>query len=87
MPTRVIYVGSAEDKAVRLCDRVETTTGAAYSVLSHCWGEGPQQIMLTSSTVDMFKEGISWSSLPKTFQDAILVTRRFEIQYIWIDSL
>lgn len=28
-----------------------------------------------------------FSSLPKTFQDAIAITRMLNIQYIWIDSL
>ncbi|KAK1502880.1 hypothetical protein CTAM01_04869 [Colletotrichum tamarilloi] len=27
------------------------------------------------------------TSLSKTFQDAVLVTRRLGIKYIWIDSL
>lgn len=35
----------------------------------------------------MFKEGIPWSLLSRTFQDAITVTRKFQVQYIWIDSL
>jgi hypothetical protein len=39
----------------------------------------------------MLYEGIGISSLPKTFQDAILVTARFRdllgIRYLWIDSL
>jgi hypothetical protein len=61
--------------------------GAAYAVLSHCWGKKPQQILLTKSTVTMLQEGIALSSLPRTFQDAIAVTRDFKIQYIWIDSL
>ena len=33
------------------------------------------------------KEDIMWSSLPKTFQDAVNVTQWFEIKYLWIDSL
>jgi hypothetical protein len=61
--------------------------GAAYTVLSHCWGKNPQHIMLTKSTVEMLKTGIALSSLPKTFQDAIAITRIFDIQYVWIDSL
>lgn len=30
---------------------------------------------------------IPWDKLPSTFQDAITVTRRLGIAYIWIDSL
>jgi hypothetical protein len=63
------------------------TAGSTYTVLSHCWGKNPQHIMLKNSTVEMLKTGIALSLLPKTFQDAIAVTRMFQIQYIWIDSL
>jgi hypothetical protein len=31
--------------------------------------------------------GMPWHDLPKTFQDAILLTRSLGIQYLWIDSL
>lgn len=31
--------------------------------------------------------GIPWRTLPKTFQDAITVTRQMGVQYLWIDSL
>jgi len=87
-PTRAIYVGSAkQDTVVRLCDGIDFIAGSFYTVLSHCWGEQPQPIMLTKSTIKMLKEGVPQSSLPKTFQDAIIVTRMFSIQYIWIDSL
>jgi hypothetical protein len=86
-PTRIMYVGSAEDEEVRLCDSVQLSAGTVYTVLSHCWGKNAQQIMLTKSTEETPKKGIALSSLPKTFQDAIAVTRMFQIQYIWIDSL
>ncbi|KAL1791772.1 hypothetical protein ACET3X_009523 [Alternaria dauci] len=86
-PTRAMYVGSTGGEVIRLCDRADMVAGASYTVLSHCWGKDPQRVMLKKSTEKMLKEGISSSSLPKTFQDAIVVTRMFKIQYIWIDSL
>jgi hypothetical protein len=33
------------------------------------------------------KNGIKWTDLPKTFQEAILLARKLDIYYIWIDSL
>lgn len=42
---------------------------------------------LLQETEDMLYEGIELSKLPKTFQDAITVTRRFGISYLWIDCL
>jgi Heterokaryon incompatibility protein (HET) len=34
-----------------------------------------------------FQEGIEYSKLPRTFQDAVQVTRDLLIRYLWIDSL
>ena len=82
LPTRVIDVGSAEEDTVRLCEDVESTTLGAYTVLSHCWGKDPCHLMLTKATAKMLRKGISTSRLPKTFQDAIIVTRKFKKQYI-----
>ena len=87
LPTRVIDVGSAEEDMVRLCENVDSATLGAYTVLSHCWGRDPCHLMLTKATANMFRNGIPDSRLPKTFQDAVIVTRRFKKQYIWIDSL
>jgi len=58
-----------------------------YTALSHCWGSTPI-IETTAITVSAFKTGgINWTSLPKTFQEAILLTHELGIHYIWIDSL
>ena len=87
VPKRVIHVGSTEEDTVRLCEGVVSTTNEAYTVLSHCWGKNPRHLMLTKANADMLRGGISFSCLPKTFQDAVTVTRSFKKQYIWIDSL
>ena len=53
--------------------------------LSHCWGKS---ISLTTETTTLKEgKGILWSELPGTFQDALTVTCRLGIQYLWIDSL
>jgi hypothetical protein len=39
------------------------------------------------SNITTFQEGIKISKLPRTFRDAIYVSWRMSIQYIWIDSL
>lgn len=57
-----------------------------YVALSHCWGKTKAPIlkihMLRTMTL-----GIDWQRLSKTFQDAIIVTRRLGFRYLWIDSL
>lgn len=59
---------------------------APYIALSHCWGSF-QPLTTTRATLDRRTESIEWSLLPKTFQDAISITRSMGIDYLWIDSL
>jgi Heterokaryon incompatibility protein (HET) len=81
LPARVLDV---KENVVRLYET--QGEGAPYVCLSHCWG--PTQIITTTrDTMDEHKMGIPWSSLPKTFQDAITLVRRLSLRYIWIDSL
>ncbi|KAJ1327434.1 HET domain-containing protein [Microdochium nivale] len=57
-----------------------------YASLSHCWG-GANVPTLTSNTIQALRRGVSPDSLPRTFADAIAVTRKLAIAYLWIDSL
>ncbi|KAE8449101.1 hypothetical protein EG329_008484 [Mollisiaceae sp. DMI_Dod_QoI] len=41
----------------------------------------------TQGNISDLKEGIPWSTIPKTFQDAITIVRQLGEKYIWIDSL
>ncbi|KAH7308592.1 heterokaryon incompatibility protein-domain-containing protein [Stachybotrys elegans] len=61
-------------------------TRARYVCLSYCWG-GPVEIRLTKERYRSYTNNISWSMLPKGYQDAIELTRKLGIRYIWIDSL
>lgn len=44
-------------------------------------------MQLTSHSITEFKQNISFDSLPKTFQDAVIICTTLDINYIWIDSL
>ncbi|KAF5494601.1 hypothetical protein CGCS363_v009093 [Colletotrichum siamense] len=83
LPTRVIDVGSGEDN-IRLQETGQST--GVYACLSHPWGKRPL-VRTLKDNFSQFKSGIPWSTLPRTFQDAIDFTRRLGLQYIWIDSL
>jgi hypothetical protein len=85
-PTRLIDVGIHSDTLIHLCERESLPTRAPYISLSHCWGS-VRPATLTLSSAASLKEGIPITSLPRTFQDAIAVTRRFDHRYLWIDSL
>jgi hypothetical protein len=99
LPSRLIHVGH-DDSSIRLCLSSEirlaseqsTSRGLAradnaYVALSHCWGSTPHFITLTQSTLATFRRRIPYDSLTATFRDAILVTRKIGLRFIWIDSL
>ena len=84
-PTRLIDVGSSYDDQVRL---VETRPESyhAYIALSYCWGDG-NVVRTLFSNYEEFKKGIPTSTLPRTIQDAIIVTRNLGQRYLWVDAL
>ena len=95
LPTRLLYVGDPNDldynpDVLRL-DCATQVDGGKYIALSHCWGELPikdkKQFCTTQNNIDQRLEGFSISDLPKTFQDAVKVTRELRVPYLRIDSL
>ncbi|KAK6088498.1 heterokaryon incompatibility protein [Seiridium cupressi] len=73
-PVRLVYTSSLERQAVR------------YAALSHCWGE-QLPLRTTADNAASFEEEIPHEIIPKTFQDAIEMSRRLDIKYLWIDAL
>jgi hypothetical protein len=95
LPARLLYVGDLGDqnyKQDRLCliGASEATTWQ-YVALSHCWGqlskEEQKMVCTTQDNIARRLQGFSMSELPKTFQDAVTVTRELNVLYLWIDSL
>ncbi|KAH7068366.1 heterokaryon incompatibility protein-domain-containing protein [Paraphoma chrysanthemicola] len=86
LPSRVIDVGIDGDSQVALRTSKELDASHPYLTLSHCWG-GSQPLKLTVDTVSRLKCGIMIADLPKTFREAVLVTRKLGFRYLWIDSL
>lgn len=83
LPTRLVDVSSLAN--IRL---VETSGHQGqYVCLTHRWGDQEMPIKTTTSTIDQLRQGIPLESLPATFRDAALVTRRMGSTYLWIDSL
>ncbi|KAF2838405.1 HET-domain-containing protein [Patellaria atrata CBS 101060] len=84
LPTRVIDVGSEfEEPKLRISNSSES---AKYAALSYCWGKIPF-LKTTASTLSKHKAGIPFDKLPETFRDAILLCRKLQIRYLWIDAL
>ena len=57
-----------------------------YLTLSHVWGD-ERFVTLTRDNVEQMKSSLRVSTLPQCFQDAIAMTRRLNVRYLWIDSL
>jgi len=63
-----------------------TKNARPYATLSYCWGAG-LPLKTTSANILSHCQGIPLESFPKTLAEAIRVTRRLKIRYIWIDAL
>ncbi|KAM0083587.1 hypothetical protein ACKRZS_004172 [Fusarium odoratissimum] len=57
-----------------------------YIALSHCWGDA-MPLKTTKASFAEFCHSIHFAQFPKTFQEAIIVCRKLNIEYLWIDSL
>ncbi|EMD84676.1 hypothetical protein COCHEDRAFT_1189387 [Bipolaris maydis C5] len=84
LPHRVLAIYTDHAKLV------ETKEGqkGCYVALSHCWGNSENQPLKT--TKENYAErlaGIPLKDLPKTFRDAVKVTKHIRVKYLWIDSL
>jgi hypothetical protein len=97
LPIRVIDVSSRHDPFL-----VETKDEYGdYFALSYCWGEERRPDMMLfgpkskgrrglsdpTPNMEAHKTRIPFSSMPKTLQDAVVVTRRLGVRYLWIDAL
>ena len=85
LPTRIIDVGPADGSIEPYLLQSDKRKGS-YITLSHCWG-GKVPLTTTEDTLEDRKVSIPFTSLPKTFREAVIITRRFRIRYLWIDSL
>lgn len=98
LPTRVIDVGSGNETDNEYAADPTLYTPSPgeqqpYLCLSHCWGTSDKNtakpLQTRKATLSKFQQphGIDWSRLTKTFQEAIIFTRKLGVRYLWIDSL
>jgi Heterokaryon incompatibility protein (HET) len=89
LPTRVLDLGAPGISGLENRLKLHCTTSqqkGAYVALSHCWGD-KVPLTTTQSTFGERTRHIDFGQLPKSFQDAVRVTRKLEYRYLWIDSL
>ncbi|KAF2677819.1 hypothetical protein K458DRAFT_318596, partial [Lentithecium fluviatile CBS 122367] len=88
LPRRIIHVGRPNEA---ISPRLIETHGETshYVALSHCLGHPTDNPPLTTTqtTLESHVSNVSFDSLPKAYQDAIVATHRLGFEYIWIDSL
>ena len=90
LPTRMLEIEDISNPtACSLVLREEVPPASRYIALSYCWGNVKKEgrICLSQSTFDTIRARVLLVSLPKTYTDAIQVTARLGIRYIWIDAL
>ncbi|KAL5120319.1 hypothetical protein ACEQ8H_001877 [Pleosporales sp. CAS-2024a] len=96
-PTRLIDVGTSQQPILRLVDtNREAVRDPCYVALSHPWGDTSAYKAFVTLRKDdsgaardiaSFWKAIPYNELPKTFQDAVICTRKLNISYLWIDSI
>lgn len=86
LPTRILDLGT--DPSISRIALIESDAQyGRYIALSYCWGKAGEQLTTTTATLEDHKHGINIGELPQTFQDIVLLARKLEVRYIWIDSL
>lgn len=84
LPTRVIDVGAEDSVEPHLVEtRGEKGTWVA---LSHRWGGNCSLRTLGENLSDRLT-AIPLQTFPKTFRDAVFITRSLGLRYLWIDAL
>jgi Heterokaryon incompatibility protein (HET) len=87
LPTRVLDVGDEEHDPYLYSSNGECEE---YIALSHCWGtpeKRSKQLLTRRASFPQYCNAIPLHTMPKTFIDAVLVTRALGVRYLWIDSL
>lgn len=87
LPNRLVDVDTVDDLNKMKLVSSEGQTGE-YAALSYCWGQKDQPVMTKNQNFkDFLDEGLPVDELPQTIIDAVRVTRRLGIRYLWVDVL
>lgn len=87
LPTRVLYIDSISPQLdVKLVE--SKGMKGKYCALSHCWGpEHKRSLCTTKGNLEEHHISVPSDKLPKTFKDALVITKGIGIDYLWIDYL
>ncbi|KAL7924912.1 heterokaryon incompatibility domain-containing protein [Trichoderma austrokoningii] len=86
-PTRLLHVESRKKSGLIRLVETRGSLSMAYLALSYCWGKKDPSLKTTKSNYSHLQKSISYSAMPKAYQDTVRVARALGVKYIWIDAL
>ncbi|KXX73279.1 hypothetical protein MMYC01_210630 [Madurella mycetomatis] len=87
LPRRLLYVGERDGDHIRLVERdLISEHNPRYAALSYCWRRG-ETMKLETARLGEYSRQVRLESLAPTLRDAVTVTRKLGLRYIWIDAL
>ncbi|KIL93691.1 hypothetical protein FAVG1_02251 [Fusarium avenaceum] len=81
-PLRLLDLKAGGDECIKLV----SLPNVRYACLSHCWGGTRSKHLTKRANIVANEAGVPLSELPKTFRDAVTVTKALQIRYLWVDS-
>lgn len=88
LPKRLLTTDYHLERGVRLCSTADMRPDVRYTALSFVWGTvNMDQDRTVRENLARYEQAIDYGKLSKTFRDAIEITHRLGIKYLWIDSL
>ncbi|KAF2666503.1 hypothetical protein BT63DRAFT_472858 [Microthyrium microscopicum] len=87
MPRRLLTFSSQDTATIRLIDINVTSQPIPYIALSHSWGKNESCIATKENPEELKTTGIRFEDLPRTYRDAVVVTKDLGYCHLWIDSL
>jgi hypothetical protein len=89
-PSRLLSISENESNDFPHVVLVNPQKCEKYAALSYCWGHRTEQdftYYTTTQTIARGYSGIPLSELPSTIQDAVFVTQKLGLRYLWVDRL
>ncbi|KAK3360571.1 heterokaryon incompatibility protein-domain-containing protein [Lasiosphaeria hispida] len=91
LPTRVLDLEYWQNGGLIRLHCTQESNCYEYVALSHCWGAPSEDeweaVCTHGGNFEMRCHKIVFADLPRTFQDAVIATRKLGKRYLWIDSL
>lgn len=89
LPKRLLDVGLSQSPLIHLIlsKDLNESKGMSYVTLSYCWGSSNTSACTTTENLVQRLSKIDVASLPRTIQDAIVITRGLGVRYLWVDAL